>query len=133
MYSISNILTYSYWFTNVPEMGAPALWGQAVFYALLVIGNFAIEYWILMKKPDRFLARVLRKVKTLALTMGIIGFVFLFFRYEYIPLFSRRFMYIVWILMTGAWAGFLVLEFRKIPQRRKDAEEVDRIKRYLPH
>lgn len=133
MYSIFNLLSYSYWFTNVPEMGAPALWGQAIFYALLVVGSFGIEYWILMKKPDRFFTRPLRKLKTLTLTMGIIGFVFLFFRYEYIPVFSRRFMHIVWILMTGAWAGFLVLEFKKIPKRRQDAEEIDRIKRYLPH
>ncbi|KKU13222.1 MAG: hypothetical protein UX20_C0028G0011, partial [Candidatus Magasanikbacteria bacterium GW2011_GWC2_45_8] len=29
--------------------------------------------------------------------------------------------------------GFLAVEFRKIPKRRKDAEEVDQIKRYLPH
>lgn len=132
MYSISNLFTYSYWFTNVPEMGAPALWGQAIFYALLVAGSFGIEYWILIKKPDRFLSRVLRKIKTLVITMGIIGFVFLFFRYEYIPLFSRRFMYGVWILMAGVWVGFLVAECKKLPKRRQDAEEVDRIKRYLP-
>lgn len=133
MYSISNLIKYSYWFSNVPEMRAPALWGQAFFYAILVAGSFGIEYWIIVKKSDRFLARVLRKFKNLALTMGIIGFVFLFFRYEYIPVFSRRFMYIIWILMFGIWAGFLVSEFRKIPKRRQYAEEVDRIKRYLPH
>ena len=114
-------------------MRAPALWSQAFFYAFLVAGSFAIEYWIIIKKTDKFLARVLRKVKTLSVTMGVIGFVFLFFRYEYIPLFSRRFMYILWVLMAGVWAGFLAVEFRKIPKRRKDAEEVDQIKRYLPH
>lgn len=132
MYNISNFFKYSYWFANVPEMGKPALWGQSIFYAFLIAGYFGIEYWILTKKPDRFLARVWRKVKILMLTMGIIGFVFLFFRYEYIPLFSRRFMYLVWIFTVGVWVGFLVFEFRKIPKRRRDAEEIDSIKRYLP-
>lgn len=133
MYSISNLLKYSYWFANVPEMRAPSLWAQSIFYAILVAVSFGIEYWIIVKKSDRFLARALRKAKTLTLTMGIIGFVFLFFRYEYIPVFSRRFMHIIWILISGIWAGFLISEFRKIPKRRQDAEEVDRIKRYLPH
>lgn len=133
MYTISNILTYNYWFANVPEIGASALWIQALFYAFLVAGGFALEYWVIFKKIDKFLARVLRKVKTLAITMGIVGFVFLFFRYEYIPLFSRRFMYIIWFLIAAVWAGFLAFEYKEIPRRRKDAEEVDQIKRYLPH
>lgn len=133
MYSITNIFTYSYWFTNVPEMGRLAFWSQIVAYALIVAGSFAIEYWIAHKKADRFLSRSLRKVKTLLLAAGIIAFVLLFFRYEFIPVLSRRFMYAVWLAMVIVWAGFLVPEFLSLPKRRKDAEEIDCIKRYLPH
>ncbi len=133
MYSFSHFLTSTYWFTNVPEITPLALWTQAVAYALMVGAYFGIEYWILVKKSDRFLTRALRKVKTLVFVMGITGFVFLFFRYEFIPVFSRRFMYVVWLFVTAVWAGFLVFEFKKIPKRRRDAEEIDRIKRYLPH
>lgn len=133
MFQISHVLTYGYWFANVPSLTPLALWAQCAVYALCVAAYFAIEQWIVHHHPDRFVARALRKIKTLALTMGIIGFVFLFFRYEFIPVFSRRFMYLVWILIVAVWAGFIVPEFVKIPTRRKDAEDIDRIKRYLPH
>ena len=133
MYSLSHFFTSSYWFANVPTMTSSALWVQIIFYALLVAGSLSMESWIVSNKADKFLAHMLRRVKTLLLVMGITGFVFLFFRYQFIPLLSRRFMYLVWLTMLAVWVGFLVPEFKKIPKRRQDAEEIDQIKRYLPH
>ena len=69
----------------------------------------------------------------LGLTIGIIGFVYLFFAWQKVALLAARF----WLLILGVtavvWLGFIgKYMFWEIPKLRRKIEEKRKFEKYIP-
>ena len=133
MYSLKNIFSVQYWFGSVPFLGAPALWTMTIIFGAMLVGGAVINTLANSKKYDKPLAKGLKKISKMLATMGVIAFFLLFFRYEFVVILSRRFMFGLWFVCLILWVIFIVGYFLKIvPKQRMDKMEQERIKKYLP-
>jgi len=67
------------------------------------------------------------------LTMGVLGFFYLFFRYEELPYLGSRFFLLlilvvlfIWVLINSIWT------LRFVPEYRKEKKIEERYEKYLP-
>jgi len=133
MYSLGNFFTVQYWFSQAPFLGKPALWVMVIVFALMLIGGAILNT---LSKCDRYnkpVCKGLKKIAKMLSVMGAIAFVLLFFRYEFVAILSRRFMFGMWYVGLVVWIIFIIKFFIKVvPKQMADKMEQDRIKKYLP-
>lgn len=104
--NLNLLLTSDYWFAIRPMAMS---WKSAVLltacFGLLVALSFAFRsVYRKLKKSDRFMSYVWRRMATASLVMGVFGLVMVFFRYQGVPLFGMRLWYIVWLVGAIAWS-----------------------------
>lgn len=133
MYSLSHLLSIQYWFSEVPFLGALALWTMVTVFGLMIITAIVLRILAKSEKFDRFIRRGFTKLSSLSGWLGVIAFILLFFRYEFVPVLSRRFMYGLWLIGFLVWLGFVLYYlFFKMPKLRQEKKEKERLNKYLP-
>ncbi|KKR48920.1 MAG: hypothetical protein UT86_C0002G0095 [Candidatus Magasanikbacteria bacterium GW2011_GWC2_40_17] len=133
MYSIKNIFSLSYWFSQTPLLGSAAFWVMLIIFGLFLLAAIILK--VLSQSPhyDVFARRGLKKISRLLGWMGVWGLIIVFFRYEFTPILSRRFMLGLWIIGLVVWLVFIVKYFLKIvPKRMAEKLEKERLNKYLP-
>lgn len=126
-----NLLQSSYWL-NQPGPLAPGLfWAALIFFSILVIASVALK--VVDYKKDRLLEKGLRKIAKFSGWLGVLGWLILFFRYQFVPLLSLRAFYLVWLAVALAGVYFIIKYFTKsLPELQRREEERRRIEKYLP-
>lgn len=111
--------------------GRAALILAAVFAAFIIFGIFSNV--MANKTKDGLKIKAYKKLFHAGLTMGILGYVYLFFAVEGIPIFSARFILLTWALITAVWIGF-ILKYLKIdvPKNREKIVAKRNFEKYLP-
>lgn len=133
MYSITHLFSLQYWFGQAPFLGKPALLAMIIVFSLMLIAGAIVNAVANNKKSDKALSRGLKKIAKLLGTMGVLAFVLLFFRYEFVAIFSRRFMFALWFIGLVVWVIPSVKYFVKVvPKQQAEKMEQERLKKYLP-
>lgn len=97
----------SYWFTANPGVLSDATTiAAAVFFGLFIVARVALAFSpryspAALDKPGTLL---MGKITTYLVTMGILGYLLLFFAYQMVPFLSMRFFFLVWALGAVLWA-----------------------------
>jgi len=133
--SLLDFLHPNYWLSlRIPYVGSGAGRILFVFFAVMIITGIIIR--ILganRKKTHRKLAKLLKQIAVLLLTMGIIGVILYFFSYEEIRFLGARFWYTVWLLSTLIWTGVIVYYAKKkVPGMLIEEKEKLEREKYLP-
>lgn len=125
-------LTLGYWF-NIRPVPMPTSWiiGLDVFFGLFILGGAVVA--ILSKKKDAHLTKRLLKFSRFGWTIGLLGFLWLFFSYEQAVVLGSRFWFLILLLAAGIRLFFLVKDLVKnLPKERAVMMERERFLKYLP-
>ncbi|MCX6778786.1 MAG: hypothetical protein NTU97_00970 [Candidatus Magasanikbacteria bacterium] len=133
MYSLGNFFTTQYWFGQTPFLGKPALWAMVIIFGVMLVGGVIINTLAKGQKYGKPLSRGLSKIARMLGVMGFFAFVLFFFRYEFVAILSRRFMFGLWFVGLVVWVVFIIKYFIKVvPKQMADKREQERLKKYLP-
>lgn len=127
------VIQPSYWLTHqhpVPDQWMTIL---TVLFGLLVLTGLVAG---LLSWRQAYLAPVrtlLRRVSSFGWTMGLVGYLLLFFSAQQVAFFSARLMYLVWGMIALAWLYRIVYYgFFILPSRFQEQKERRERERYLP-
>jgi len=104
----------------------------AVAFALLILIGILFKL-ISLKTKDGLKVKAWRKMFYLFLSMGIVGFIYLFFAWQGVAVLSSRLLLLIIVLVIVVWLAFILhyLLF-VIPKLRKDIEEKRKYQKYIP-
>jgi Ca2+/Na+ antiporter len=128
-------LDYQYWINPRPVPLGPSLVGSIfAFFGWFVLAS-VILYVVArhFKKHDRLKREVLRRFARVLLLTAVLGYLFLFFSYEQLPLLGMRLWFLVLFLLFTVWlVRAIVYTLKDYPQLRKQEAERRRYEKYLP-
>lgn len=103
---------------------------MVTFGVILMLG---IITGFLTKSNDKVLARGLKKIKNAFLTMGIIGYVYIFFASQGAKILSARFWFPLLLVILLFWLSYPVryIVF-KLPKLREEIKKRKEFEKYLP-
>ena len=124
----------NYWFTLNPGfLSDPATIACAVFFTLFILGRVVIAFSpkyssTHLDKPGTLLVK---KINTFLVTMGISGYLLLFFAYQMVPILSMRFLFLLWGLAAVIWA-YSIWHFyaTDVPRMRSEIEKKAQLGKY---
>lgn len=103
-----------------------------VFFGLLLLIGIVLKIALFFQK-NKVLRKLYRKIIKLALTISVLGFIYLFCRKENIYLFSSRVVFIAILLAFIIWAFYInFYVFSKMQKELKDYQKKLLIEKYLP-
>ncbi len=132
MINFGRLLDLHFWFALRPTAPSKQTTiilavGFGVFLATAIVLGFLAK----TKKQNPPLAKLFRKLKKMFSTMGVVGFVLLFFSYEQIYLLGSRFWFLLWFIGLVVWIVFISLYAIKKMQKEKD--DLERKQKYLKY
>jgi len=128
-----DLISLKFWFTLNPgpinyKLQLFLTW---LFGGILILGVIFRILTIVQRK--KIIAKIWRKFYRLCLTMGLIGFLLLFFFYEGVAILGARFWFLVWLLILIIWLVYILIYLIfKIPKIKKEREEKKQFEKYLP-
>ncbi len=104
------------------------------FGALLIIGLIA---HLVMRKREKNIAthkiRLLQKLSTYLLTVGIVGFVLILIRQQRIYFLSMPVFLYLWFVASLVWLFFIIRWSKKrLPQIKEEKQKKQQKEKYLP-
>ncbi len=127
-------LNFKFWFSGRPEALTPKmLWFFLGAFGFCLISALVLRFLIYFFRRDVILVKIFKKFHRLFLTVGLIGFVILFFTYEQIIFLGSYFWYLILFLGSLVWFILVVVYLIKnIPKEKKELEKRKRFEKYLP-
>lgn len=133
MIDLSKLVDISYWLNPGPG----ELSGAYLYFFITLFGVF-VFFKILFRYMGRQYVqglhkaqqKVLYRVETFCLTLGVSGLIWVFLRYELVPFFSARFWLIVWLIVLVMW-GYVIFHYAWYHVQhivRTDYERASRLK-----
>ncbi|NQU77834.1 hypothetical protein HQ544_04010 [Candidatus Falkowbacteria bacterium] len=131
---ITKLFDLQYIFLVNPAPLKPLQWGLAVgVFGLLVVVAIIAVIWSRKKEIDITTKKVATKISTFAFTLGLTGWVLFFLRQTHVYFFSRRFLFLFWLIGFIVWLVFLLkYVVKKAPKARQDFTERQEFEKYLP-
>jgi hypothetical protein len=129
------LLDYRWWFNPRPTVLGPSLVGDifAFFGWLLCLGIVLHVAGLALLKRDPLTSGVATRFGHLLTTTGLLGYVFLFFTYERIPLLGMRFWFGLLLAMFAVWLGRIGVYLAKdYPKELAHRKERFRFEKYFP-
>jgi len=109
------------------------LGSMVVIFAGMILTSLVLNNMAGLQKYAAPLRVGLKKIARLLAWMGVLAWVLLFFRYEFVVFLSRRLMFGLWFIGLLVWATFIVRYFvATAPRNRQAIKEQERLKKYLP-
>lgn len=131
--SFANLFSWSYWFHQPFSAHGAVLWVWVLGFLALVAGGLVARF-IRQKKQDRQIREVYSRIGSMAITLGLLGLLWFFFRQERIPFFAWRFWVALWLLGFIWWAIKLALyTVKRLPAIREEKAKREVMEKYLPH
>ena len=110
MIDFTKLLDITYWLRPGPgDLSEPFLAFFTVFFALFIVMKILLRFMgrQYVRELHRVQQRILYKIEALLLTMGVLGLIWTFFRYEHVPYFSARIMMVLWVLGLIVWGYYI--------------------------
>lgn len=134
MFDWHSLLSLKFWFAQRPGPIMPN-----VLAALLVVFGVCLLVAVLFailahyKKADRVVYKLFKQIQNLFITLTVLGYLFVFFFWQQIPLLSSRFWLIVWVLVLIIKAGFIGrYALTEAPKKKAAIVEKEKFQKYLP-
>lgn len=128
--AISKLFQRDYVFQVTPQTSGLYLY-LLIIFGILILAAVALIF--IKKRLDRVYWRLQNRVFDLFLTIGIIGWFFILFRYEQIPYLASRLM--IWLILITfiIWGGWIAYYWIfDLPKEKMDAKIKYNYKKYLP-
>ena len=123
----------SYLFEMQPSINISTVYFLLVIFGALVLIGILIKIVHLAKKRENFASRLLNMYFALFLTMGLVGGILVWFRYERAYFLAGRFMLLVWLICFLGWLVFILrYQYKVVPKAKKQMEEKQMFNKYLP-
>ncbi|EKD56548.1 MAG: hypothetical protein ACD_58C00149G0001 [uncultured bacterium] len=132
--NFQQFLKPSYYFNPQPSYTQNEIWFYLIFFAVILIGSIVLK--IIYKKKS--LVKQLynffdNQFFASFLTCAIIGFVLLFFRWQYIIYLSTRILIIIDFLITLIYLIlFIIYLLKKLPHKLEKFEKDLHYRKYIP-
>ncbi len=128
------LLTWSYWFSlDALELQPRVKLALFAAFALLTLLGIAAAALAKKHSESMFWAEGGKRFSAMAIWMGVLGLLLVFFTHELVYFFGARFWYLVWlavfILLAIRLAKFLLAD---VPKRHAAYEEKARIDKWIP-
>ena len=102
-------------------------------FGILVMAAAAVKLWQKSQKRENFIGKLFDKYFTLLLTMGLLGWLLVLFRYDNAYLLGARFWLLIWLLTLIIWLAFILkYQLKIVPPARKRLEQKKMFEKYLP-
>jgi len=116
-----------------PAIALSTIYFLLVAFGILVIASIVVKFLKKNGNGDNFLKNLYEKYFSVFLTMGIIGLVLTWFRYERVYVFSARFWLLLWFIGLVSWLTIIFrYQFKTIPQLREKKQKTREFNKYLP-
>lgn len=103
----------------------------AIFGLLITVG--IVSKVMAAKIKDGLKVKAWRRLYYLTLTIGILGFVYLFFAWQGVALLASRFWLLIIFLTAIVWLGFIAKYwFLEIPKLRREIQQKRNFEKYIP-
>lgn len=103
----------------------------SIFIAVAIVS--ALWAFVKKNKLDITARKIVTKISTFCLTLGLVGWVLFFMRQTHVYFFSRRFWLIFWSIGAVIWFFYLLKYIlKKAPAEQKDIQEKREFEKYLP-
>lgn len=127
---ILNLFSIDSLFEVTPSSAGDYLF-LTIFFAALIIGSIVSA--ILKIKANRLLKKFYGNCYGLLLTMGLIGLLLIFFRFEAVPYLASRLAILIWFLVFVLWLGnILIYRFVVYPKAIQANIAKEKFEKYLP-
>ncbi|MEA3249582.1 MAG: hypothetical protein U9Q03_04485 [Patescibacteria group bacterium] len=129
------LLDYQYWINPRPVPLGPSLVGSVfAFFGWFVIASVVLYFLARhFKKRDHLKEEVIRRFARALLLTAVLGYMFLFFSYEQLPLLGMRFWFLLTFLLFTVWLVRAILyTLKDYPRMRRQEIERKRYEKYLP-
>jgi hypothetical protein len=128
---MKNLISLSYWFNSRPgNYTALSFKILAIFLILLLLAFVFIK--VMNKRKNGPYHKIFSRLSSFSFSNFFIGLFLFFFSYELIPVLSSRFWYLLWALGMVAWLIFIMMEIKKIPEKKRRIAEEKEFKKYIP-
>lgn len=81
-------------------------------FLILILGSFYLEAWIKKHPQRKSIQHLLPGISARLRLLGLVGFVFLWIRYENLPYLSMRALFLLFLIYTGVVMGRAVYRFK---------------------
>ncbi len=132
--NFSQLLSFKYFFTLRPGVFS-AETKQIVFivFCACLVLFFVFRLLAYLRKEQPPLAKLFKKIYIFWLVNALIGFIWLFFRAEAVPLLGARFWILFLFIADLVWLFYIVkYGVKQMPKEKKEKEEWKQFKKYLP-
>ena len=114
-----------------PVIQTRAIMILAVLFGLLLVASLVCS--IVAPRLDSLKAKGFKRLMHLGLTMGILGYLYLFFAWQRAALLGARFWLVIWLAVTLVWVFFIVKYLvLVVPAKRMEIDQRRRFEKYLP-
>lgn len=104
-----------------------------ILFLALILGSFYLESWIRKHPLRSALQSTLPHIGFHLRIFGMMGFVFLFVRYENMPYFSMRFLFVLYLLWIAVYVGMSLYRFKTtLPETIEEQHRLKKRAKYLP-
>lgn len=129
------LLDYRYWVNPRPVPLGPSLVGSVfAFFGWFVIASVVL--YVLaryLKRRDRLKESVVRRFARVMSWTAALGYLFLFFTYEQLPLLGMRLWFLLLFALFAVWlVRAIVFALKDYPRMRLQEAERQRHEKYLP-
>ncbi len=123
-----------YWFTPNPGvLSDPTTIAAAIFFGLFIAARVALTFSPKYSPSalDRPGTLLIGKITTYFVTMGIVGYLLLFFSYQMVTFLSMRFLFLLWALSAVLWA-YQIWHFAAtdVVRMREDIKKKEQLGKY---
>jgi Ca2+/Na+ antiporter len=129
------LLSYRYWINPRPVPLGPSLVGSIVaFFGWFVLASVVLFLVARhFKRPNRLLSDAIRRFARLMLVTAGLGYMFLFFAYEQVPILGMRLWFLLLFVLFSVWlVRAIMFVVRDYPHLHQQENERTRFERYLP-
>jgi multisubunit Na+/H+ antiporter MnhG subunit len=128
---MQKLINPDFLFTQVTASDFKSLLPSIILFGGLII--LTILSIIIFRKTDPVTGKIKGKINTWMTSLGIIGFVIIFFRWQQMGFLAKNFTIELISLIWFIWLVFIIIYvLRKFPKEAKLYQERQRIKKYLP-
>ena len=128
------IISPSYWLTHqhpVPEMWAYIL---VVIFGLLCLAGLTTLMLSFRRSLAAPMRTLMKKIAAYGWTMGLVGYLFLFFSLQQVAFLSVRLIYLAWAIAAIWWLYYVLFyAFKVLPKRVAEIQAREQREKYLPH
>src|SRR3989338_3729872 len=114
-----------------PSLHQQAITMMAGAFGLLLLGGLFSR--VSSRGVDSLKAKGLKRLGSLGVTMGLLGYLYLFFAWQRAVLLGARFWLLIWLVVVLIWL-FFILKYLlvMVPAKRREIDQRRRFERYLP-